>query len=264
MCTTTSVIRTGCYADDEQEAAFEAPDGSQIAQQAKHALHRPGSTVESVPSAPASEQRQTSSRRTTADSVLDRLVHEDDAAALSRQHTATQATFVQPSDAGRRRTAEPVLHAVPKPGNNTTGPQLAASNPMQSRSSNSNSRRSSASGAAASVQPLLRLADPTDAPSGCLSTTDLASVLDEVEREVEVEADQASVDSLLDGVLAEVAGAASRQRTTADSVLDAMLDDISSSQMEVHSNIGGQSNREHNVQADDLQQQQLQAVSCLP
>jgi len=39
------------------------------------------------------------------------------------------------------------------------------------------------------------------------------------------------VDSLLDGVLNEVVGAASRQRTTADSVLDAMLDDVSASRL---------------------------------
>ena len=241
---------------------FETPDGSLIAQQAEHALHRPSSSVErdSVPSVPA--QCQTSSKRTTTDSVLDRLLHEVDAAALFREPTAAQATSIPPSDAGRRNTADTVLHTVPSQGNNTTGPQLTASNPMQS----SNSRRSSASGAAGGVQPLLSRLDPVKAQSGRRSTTDsvLASVLDEVEHEVEDDAAQASIDSLLDGVLTEVAGAASRQRTTADSVLDAMLDDISSSQMDVQSNMERQSSSEHSAQADRLQQQQLQAVSCLP
>lgn len=210
--------------------------------------------------APASEQRHTSSRRTTTDSVLDRLLHEVDAATLSRQHSASQATTAQPSNAGRHDVAA-TIHAVPNQG--ITGPQLAASNSMQSKSSNS--RRNSAFGAAANVQPLLSHVGQTQAPSGYRSTSDsvLASVLDEVEHEVEGEADQASIDSLLDGVLADVAGAASQQRTTADSVLDAMLDDISSSQMGVQSD-RRQSRSQHSVQGDHLHQQQLQAVRRFP
>ena len=262
MSSIISVLRTGCQnADDEHEAAFEAPDASEIARQAEHALHRPSSTEDRDPttSAPASEPRQTSSRRTTTDSLLDRLLHEVDAATLARQRSAAPITTAQPCDATRRDKADAV-HAVPNQG--MTGPRLAASNSMQSTSSNSNTRRNSASGAAANVQPSLSHDDQTQAPSGYRSTADsvLASVLHEVEHEVEGEADQASIDSLLDGVLAEVAGTASQQRTTADSVLDAMLDDISSSQMEVQSD-RRQLSSQHSFQGDHLQQQQLQAVS---
>ena len=218
---------------------------------------------EPATSVPASEQRHSSSRRTTTDSVLDRLLHEVDAATLSRQHSAAQAITAQSSDAGSP-AVDSMQHAVPTQG--ITGPQLAASSSMQSRSSTSNSRRNSASGAAVHVQPLLSHAVETQAPSAYRSTVDsvLASVLDEVEHEVEGEADQASIDSLLNDVLAEVAGAASQQRTTADSVLDAMLDDISSSHLRVQSDTRRQSSSQHSIQADHLQQQQLQAVSCFP
>ena len=208
-------------------------------------------------SMPALEQRQTSSRRTTTDSVLDRVLHEVDAATLSRQHSAAQAAIAQPSAAGRSNVADAVLYAVPNQG--IPGPQLAASNSMQS----SNSRRNSASEAAANVQHSRSQVDETQAPSGYRSTTDsvLASVLDEVEHEVEGEADQACIDSLMSGVLAEVAGAASQKMTTADSVLDAMLNDVSSSQVGVQSDVRRQSSSQHSIQADHLQHQQLQAVS---
>lgn len=239
------------HADDEQE--MEAPDPSHVAQQAEHAMHRPGSTVKPDldASAPASQE---SSRRTTTDSVLDRLLHEVDAGMLPRQHSSAQATSAQPSVTGRRSTADT------NQSNNTSGPQLAASNRMQS--SNSNSRRTSASGTvapAAEVLPVLSRVDHTQAASGYRSTADcvLASVLDEVEHEVEGTADQ-SVDKLLDDVLVEVAGAASRQRTTADSVLDAMLDDMSSSQLEVVSDMRRQPSGQYSIQAG------LQAVSSLP
>lgn len=252
-CTTASTLSTGsCDADDEQEV--EAPDASHIAQQAEHALHCPGSTVrpDPVTSAPASQK---SSRRTTTDGVLDRLLHEVDASMLPRQDSAAQATNAQPSVTGRRSTADTMLPA--NQNNDTTGPQLAASNPMQS--SSSNSRRSSASGTAAGVLPLHSHVDHPQAASGYRSTADsvLASVLDEVEHEVEGKANH-SVDKLLDDVLVEVAGAASRQRTTADSVLDAMLDDMSSSQLEVISDIRRQPSGQYSVQAG------LQAVSHLP
>lgn len=171
---------------------------------------------------------------------------------LPRQHSVPQATNTQPSVTGRRSTADTMLQ-----NKATTGPQLAASNPMQS--SNSKSRRSSASGTTADVLPLLGHGGHTQAASGYRSTADsvLASVLDEVEHEVEGKADQ-SVDKLLDDVLVEVAGAASRQRTTADSVLDAMLDDMSSSQLQGLSDIRRQASGQYSVQAG------LQAVSSLP
>ena len=211
---------------------------------------------------PASIQQHSSSRRTTTDSVLDRLLREVDEPSLSRRHTAEQAT-AQLSDAGRRSTADTTQRAVPNSGNGT-GPQPAASSPIHSR-------RSSASGAgaasgAASVNPLLTHADQTQAPVGHRTTTDsiLASVLDQVEHEVnEDDADRASVDSLLDGVLAEVAGAASRQRTTADSVLDAMLDDMADGSMDGQSAMRRQSSGLCDAQAGHSQQPQLQGVRHL-
>ena len=234
---------------------MEAPDASHLAQQAEHALHRPGSTVKPDldTSAPASQK---SSRRTTTDGVLDRLLHEVDAAMLPRQHSAVEATSAQPSVTGRRSTADTMLQ--PNQNNDSTGPQLAASNPMQS-SSSSNSRRTSASGTAADVLPLPSRVEHTQDASGYRSTADsvLASVLDEVEHEVKGTADQ-SVDKLLDDVLVGVAGAASQQRTTADSVLDAMLDDMSSGQLEGLSDMRRQPSGQYSVQAG------LQAVSRLP
>lgn len=242
-------------ADDEQEAASRGVDASQIAQQAAHALRGP------VPrdSVPASTQQHSSSRRTTADSILDRLLREIDEPSVARR-TAEQAT-AQPSVDGSCSTADTTLPAVPTLGSDT-GPQPAASNPKQS----SNSRRTSASGAAANVNPLLSHANYSQDPAGHRSTVDsvLASVLDQVEHEVnEDEADQASVDSLLDGVLAEVAGAASRQRTTADSVLDAMLDDMANSGMDGQAVMRRQVSGMYSAQASHLQQQQLQGVRHL-
>lgn len=193
------------------------------------------------------------------------MLQEVGSSAVSRQPSAVQ-TAAQPSDAGRRNTADTMLHAVPNQGNKTSEAQLAASTPMQG----SNSRRNSASEGTASVNPFPRHADQAQAPAGRRSTAEsvLASVLDEVENEVddggEGDADQASVDSLLDGVLAEVAGAASRQRTTADSVLDAMLDDVTTGQMRVHeADMRRQSSGQYSIQTGHLQQQQLQAVGHL-
>lgn len=209
---------------------------------------------------PASTQQHASSRRTTTDIVLDRLLHEVDEPSVSRRRTAEQAT-AQPSDTGSRSAADTTQPAVLTWGN-SAGPQPAASNPIQS----SNSRRSSVSGAAAaSANPLLSHADDFQAPAGHRSTVDsvLASVLNEVEHEVEDEADQASVDSLLDGVLAEVAGAASRQRTTADSVLDAMLDDMANSSVDGQGVMRRQFSGMYSAQASHSQQQQLQGVRHL-
>lgn len=243
------------HADGEQDPAFEVADASQTAQQAAHALHAPVDRD----SVPASTQHLSGSRRTTTDSVLDRVLHEVEGSSLPRQHSAAQV-LAHPCGAGRRYTADTTLPATPNPGS-SSGPQLAASNPMQSGSS----RRSSASEGTASVNPLLSHADPIQATAGHRSTADsvLASVLDEVEAEVEDEADQASVDSLLDGVLAEVAGAACRQRTTADSVLDAMLDNMASDSADGQGDMGRQSSGVYSAPPGHLPQQQLQGVRHL-
>jgi len=164
-----------------------------------------------------------SSTRTTTDSVLDRtlLEVESRSCAVSRQPSGMADTLAAPSDS-RRHTADSVVDAVLR---EVTQPDAAAPQPSTTSASQNGATR----GLQSSGHPMAagHMQDVFDQP-GHRPTADavLVDVLADVEG-----AEQESVDSLLDGVLNEVVGAASRQRTTADSVLDAMLDDVSASRL---------------------------------
>ena len=166
---------------------------------------------------------QPSSTRTTTDSVLDRtlLEMESRSCTVSRQPSEVADTLAAPSDS-RRHTADSVVDAVLR---EVTQPDAAAPQPSTTSASQNGATR----GLQSSGHPVAagHMQDVFDQP-GHRPTADavLVDVLADVEG-----AEQESVDSLLDGVLNEVVGAASRQRTTADSVLDAMLDDVSASRL---------------------------------
>ena len=194
---------------------------------------------------------QPSSARTTTDSVLDTtlLQVERRSCAVSRQPSGVADALAAPSDS-RRHTADSILDAVLR---GVTQPDAAAPQPSTSATQNGATR-----GMQSSAHPMAigHMQDVLDR-SGHRPTAD--AVLDDVLADVE-EAEQGSVDSLLDGVLDEVAGAASRQRTTADSVLDAMLDDMSTSRLLSQEGMPKHSDGHQTDQTPYLQQGQAQPV----
>ena len=264
------------------------------AQEEDHLNSQPATLTTDTPLLSA-VQSHASSRRTTTDSVVDRLVQQAVREAESAQ-AAQLSTHMPDAEAPRRqeddsqgadasssaRNDEPASTAAP--GNavlhrdHSTSYQSLPSNAVQAqkrstadapsssmlqrrdseaastvpssvvqvRSQHSTADRTPSNAMQARQQRAMEDALPSNAvqarsqhstndilPSNTMqtrqqrSTTDsvLSDVLDDVK-----DAEQASVDSLLDGVLNEVAGAASCQRTTADNVLDAMLEDLAHSQ----------------------------------
>ena len=194
---------------------------------------------------------QPSSTRTTSDSVLDRtlLEVESRSCTVSRQPSGMADTLAAPSDS-RRHTADSVLDAVLW---EVTQPDAAAPQPSTTSAPQNGATR----GPHSSGHPMVadHIQDVLDQP---VHRPTADAVLDDMLANVE-EAEQESVDSLLDGVLDEVVGAASRQRTTADSVLDAMLDDVSASRL-----LSQEGMPRHCVdQMPHLQQGQAQPVSLL-
>ncbi|DBB03911.1 TPA: hypothetical protein ACH3X1_012996 [Trebouxia sp. C0004] len=196
---------------------------------------------------------QPSSTRSTTDSVLDKtlLEVESRSCTVSRQPSGVADTPAAPCDS-RRHTADSVLDAVLR---EVTQPDAAAPQPSTSSVTQNGYTR----GMQSSAHPTAagHMQDVLDQP-GHRPTVD--SVLDDVLADFE-EAEQESVDSLLDEVLDEVAGAASRQRTTADSMLDAMLDDVSTSRLPSQESMPRHSHGHRVAETPHLQQGQAQPVS---
>lgn len=248
--TTTDRVLDAVLGDVAQPSS--APAASQV--QAQPGSRR--STTDSVLQAVLRDIADTSSapdvhqthgsRRTTTDSVVDRLLREvgSTAPALSRQHSGGAAPAAAPTSI-RHDTADSALSSVVCGRNQSTTPSTSTA------VHNAVSRGNSTAEPDAAGASLLNGV----AHSGRRPTAD--SVVDDMLDGDE--ADRASVDSLLDGVLEEVAGAASRQRTTADSVLDAMLDDLSSSRPGAQAGMASQSPLHHMHQTS--QQDQAQGVS---
>ena len=217
--------------------------------QASHSSEQAGNPDTLLPDPAAAARYQASSKRTTTDSVLDRMLNDISTAGLSRQ----------PSAAARQARAPPgsnTAHDLHDAAHHTDAVQQpSTSKPLQS--STSSSRRNSFSNADSAAAAFIRPADAAHPQTGLRVTAD--SALDGVLRQVEDDADQASVDSLLDGVLEQVAGAVTRQRTTADSVLDAMLDDLAGSQADALADASCKS--KDDAQEDHMLQPHIQAVS---
>ena len=196
---------------------------------------------------------QPSSTRTTTDSVLDKtlLEVESRSCAVSPQPSGVADTLAASSNS-RRHTADSVLDAVLR---EMTQPSAAAPQP----STTSATRNDATGGMHLSAHPTAagHMQNVLDRP-GHRPTAD--AVLDDVLADVE-EAEQESVDSLLDGVLDEVVGAASRQRTTADSVLDAMLNGVSTSGLLSEEGMPRHSDGHHVDETPHLQQGQAQSIS---
>ena len=196
-------------------------------------------------------QSQIASRRTTTDSVLDRLVQQVHTEAEERRLPADDPSlqpmrqqlgpegsvsiFPQTATPSGSAAADTVGHSTNGQAEDWSQqqPQLqsvpSAARPARQRPTADSLEHSTTEQAEnwSQHQAQAQSMPNTVGPARQRPTADsvLSDILDDVE-----EAEQASVDTLLDGVLNEVAGAASRQRTTADSVLDAMLNDLAISQ----------------------------------
>ena len=241
------------HADDEEEAEVDSPKVAPAAPQAEHTSRWQSSAADTdpVPATTEQHQQQSSSKRTTADSVLECMLQDVSSSAMPRPHSGAAAE-AGPSDVSN--TDSSVLNAWL---HDSSHANVAAEQPSTSKPVHDcTSRRSSASEAAAEQASESSHADQT--LIGHRSTAD--SVLESMLIAVEDEAAQAIGDSLLDTVLAEVAGAASRQRTTADSILDTMVDDLASSKADA--DVGPDSLLSARHQ-DGHMQRQLQAVSFL-
>lgn len=217
-------------------------------------IQLPQSAHQSSGQAVSQAGTQPSSSGAAVDNVVDMPLHEAaaKAPALSRRSSAVADTLAVPSGSSRRDTADSVLEAVLR--------EVALPSAAAAQLSARVAGHSGPTGAPHAPAGLVTH-DPEcsdSARAGPRSTAD--SVLDYVLDDIE-EADQASVDSLLDGVLNEVAGAASRQRTTADSVLDAMLDDMSSSRGPAQEGMPSRSAEQRTGHMAHLHQDQAQAVS---